>query len=37
MTKALRAAAQTLGIELIDHLIVAGEEVVSFRQQGLLN
>jgi DNA repair protein RadC len=36
MTRAVRMAAEALGIVLHDHLLVGGERTVSFRQQGLL-
>ena len=36
VTRQLAAAAETMGIPLLDHVIVAGERYCSFKQQGLL-
>ncbi|MDE3111058.1 MAG: hypothetical protein KGL02_14110 [Acidobacteriota bacterium] len=36
MTKSVRRAAAALGITLIDHIIVAGTQWLSFERQGWL-
>lgn len=36
VTRQLAAAAETMGIPLLDHIIVAGERYCSFKEQGLL-
>jgi len=36
MTKRLATVGKTVGIEVIDHIIVAGEEFVSFKERGLV-
>ena len=35
-TRAIRRAGEMIGIELYDHLIVAGDGYTSFREHGLL-
>ena len=36
LTKRIQAAAQIMGLSLLDHLIVAGDKYYSFRDTGLL-
>jgi DNA repair protein RadC len=36
MTERVRAALDALGVTLHDHLVVGGEQVLSFRRMGLL-
>jgi hypothetical protein len=36
MTRAVRVAVEALGIVLHDHVLVGGEQALSFRQEGLL-
>jgi DNA repair protein RadC len=35
-TRRLRAAAETLGVQLLDHLVIGAGGSVSFREAGLL-
>ena len=37
LTKALINAASTLHIEVVDHIIIAGKEIFSFRRNGLIH
>ena len=36
ITRALRNALELLDVRVLDHLVIAGNEVVSFAEQGLL-
>jgi DNA repair protein RadC len=36
VTERLRMSGQIMGIELVDHVIVGGEDYLSFREEGLL-
>ena len=36
VTRAIVLAAETIGLRVVDHLIVSPEETFSFRQAGLL-
>ncbi|WDF81689.1 DNA repair protein RadC [Lacticaseibacillus pabuli] len=36
LTESLRVSSQMIGVELLDHLVVGGNDYVSFREKGLL-
>ena len=36
LTKEITAATETVGIKVLDHIIAAGDEFLSFKQQGLM-
>ena len=36
LTRAIALAAETIGLRVVDHLIVSPEEIFSFRKAGLL-